>query len=330
MNEFLCSILNGINGFVGNYGWAVVVFTLLIRLVLMPFDYKSRVSMRNMTKVQPQIAAIQKKYAKDQEKMNQKLSELYRKEKINPIGGCLPMLLTLPILYAMFGAMRMVANQNLINQVFAMLQGQEPVLESWLWIKNIWVADSPFASVWPDHNALRMITDASLWQNAFAALGNGAANLPAELGLTMESFASGNLNGTIESIFSFLATQPAYQAMTAGIPGLTNMNLWITSITVMQHYNGLFILPLLAAGTQYLMTLVQPTAPAGDAQQQSTGNFMKWFFPLFSLWICSSYNAIFSIYWVTSNVIASVQNWGINKYLDAKDKKNADVEVSIK
>ena len=146
MNEFLKSILDGIYSLVGNYGWSIVLFTMLIRLVLMPFDYKSRVSMRKTTKLQPQINALQKKYAKDQEKLNQKMSELYRKEKINPLSSCLPMLLTLPILYAMFAAMRMIANEQLIQQTFSILQGHEPVLEGWLWVKNVWMPDSPFAA----------------------------------------------------------------------------------------------------------------------------------------------------------------------------------------
>ena len=78
MNDFLVAILNGINSVIHNYGWSMVVFTLLIKLVLLPLDYKSRKSMRRMTKLQPQIAKLQKKYANDKEKLNQKTLELYR------------------------------------------------------------------------------------------------------------------------------------------------------------------------------------------------------------------------------------------------------------
>ena len=96
MNEFLKGILDGINTVIGNYGWSIVVFTLLLRIVLFPFDYKSRVSMRKTTKLQPQLAALQKKYANDKEKLNRKMSELYKKEKINPLSSCLPRLLPDP------------------------------------------------------------------------------------------------------------------------------------------------------------------------------------------------------------------------------------------
>ena len=113
INEFLKTILEWIYGFVGNYGWAVVLFTLLVRLIVMPFDYKSRVGMRKMQKIAPMQAKLQKKYEKDPDKMNKKLQELYREQRVNPLSSCLPMLISLPILIAMFTAMRMVANEHL-------------------------------------------------------------------------------------------------------------------------------------------------------------------------------------------------------------------------
>ena len=116
MNEFFAAILNGINTVINNYGWSMVVFTVLIKLLIVPLDYKSRKSMRRMTLVQPQMQKLQKKYANDKEKLNQKMSELYRKEKINPMSGCLPMLISMPILFIMFAAMRMVANTELAKQ----------------------------------------------------------------------------------------------------------------------------------------------------------------------------------------------------------------------
>ena len=118
INEFLKTILEWIYSFVGNYGWAVVLFTLLVRLIVMPFDYKSRVGMRKMQKIAPMQAKLQKKYEKDPDKMNKKLQELYRAQRVNPLSSCLPMLISLPILFAMFTAMRMVANEHLAQQAF--------------------------------------------------------------------------------------------------------------------------------------------------------------------------------------------------------------------
>ncbi len=335
MNEFLKGILDGINSLFGNYGWSIIVFTLLIKLVLMPFDYKSRVGMRKTTKIQPQIAALQKKYANDKDKLNAKMAELYKKEGVNPMSSCLPMLLTFPILIAMFNAMRMVSNEHLVQQTFDILLGNEPVLESWLWIKNLWMPDSPFAAAWPDLNSLNLIP-ADIWQKAITALPaetvdalSGAVQSATGTVISYESFGT-NLRGSIEAIYNTMAAMPTYVEQVSTLPGF-NFNLIITTVSVIKNFNGWFLLPLLSAGSQYLMTAMQPTQAEG--QQNSTGNFMKWFFPLFTLYLCFSYTAAFALYWVASNLIAMAQNWGINKYLDMKEKKAADtvaVEGKVK
>ena len=321
MNEFLKGILDGINTVIGNYGWSIVVFNQLLRIVLLPFDDKSRVSMRKTTKLQPQLAALQKKYANDKEKLNRKMSELYKKEKINPLSSCLPMLLTLPILFAMWTALRIIANEQMVSQVFTILQGQTPTMEGWLWVKNLWMPDSPFAAAWPDLNSLQLIP-ADIWQNAYNALIAQGVTLPAEI---TYDFA-GNLQGTIQAIYAYMEKMPEYVTATSNVPGWS-FNLLLTQVDLKTMYNGFFILPILAAVTQYLMTVLQPTQPTGTENQQAagTGNFMKWFFPLFSLFVCSSYNAAFSLYWVMGNIIAAVQNIGINWYLDNKEKREAAI-----
>ena len=341
MNAFLKGILDGIYSVVGSYGWSIVIFTLLIRLVLMPFDYKSRVSMRKTTKIQPQINALQKKYAKDQEKLNQKMSELYRKEKINPLSSCLPMLLTMPILFAMFAAMRMIANEQVVEQAFAILQGQTPVMEGWLWIKNVWMPDSPFSAAWPNLSMLQQVPK-EIWQSAIAAMPADTLalineNIAAVTGkiVTYESFGT-DLQASISVVYQTMAQLPAYVEHVANLPGFS-FNLIFTTVNVAKNFNGLFILPIVAAVSQYLMTVLQPTTPtpaANDGKGQSgqgANNFMKWFFPLFSLWICATSNASFSLYWVTSNLIAMAQTFVINKYLDMKDKKAETIgEGSVK
>ena len=333
MSQFLKNILDGINTVFGNYGWSIIIFTLLIKLVLMPFDYKSRVSMRKTTKVQPQLNALQKKYANDKEKLNAKMAELYKKEGINPLSSCLPMLLTFPILIAMFNAMRLVANEQMVQQVFSILQNQEPVLEGWLWVKNLWMPDSPFAACWPDLSSLQQIP-ADVWQSAIAALPTetlvaitGAVESATGTVISYESFGT-SLQPTITAVYNALASHPDYAAHVATLPGW-NFNFIITTVSVMKEFNGLFILPILSAVTQFVMSSMQQPTPDANQKSGGTNAFMKWFFPLFSLWLCFSYNAAFALYWAVSNVIAVVQNWGINWYLDRKEK-NADTAVEGK
>jgi YidC/Oxa1 family membrane protein insertase len=93
---------------VGNYGLAIILLTIAIRIVLFPLMHKSTVSMRRMAKLQPKIKAIQNKYKKQKtdpqirQKMSQETMELYRQEGVNPVGGCLPILVQLPILWALY------------------------------------------------------------------------------------------------------------------------------------------------------------------------------------------------------------------------------------
>ena len=341
--EFLINIIRGINSVVGNYGWSMVLFTLLVRLVLFPFDYKSRVGMRKMTALQPKMAELQRKYGKDQAKYNQKVSEMYKKEGASPMSGCLPMLLSYPLLIIMWNAMRAFANEQVVRQVVEILQHPEtmPVLDSWLWIKNLWMPDSPFSSALVDLNTLRQVpTD--VWSKLLNAetLQQIAALHPGLASLTMDSFAQSELAATIQLLYSTLEQTAVYQQAAGGLPGWTNIQVLFTTVSIMKEYNGLLILPILSAVSQFAMTAIlgntQPAPAANDAAQQtqqSTSNFMKWFFPIFSLWICLSYNGAFALYWVTSNLIMMISTFSINKFLDSKDKQNnttVNGEASIK
>jgi YidC/Oxa1 family membrane protein insertase len=104
----LLRALNWVNGYVGNYGWSIIVLTVLINLAMFPLRHKSVVSMRKMQELQPEVKAIQDRYAKlkmsdpARQKMNVELMNLYRERGVNPASGCVPMLLTLPVLFAFY------------------------------------------------------------------------------------------------------------------------------------------------------------------------------------------------------------------------------------
>jgi YidC/Oxa1 family membrane protein insertase len=110
----LLRALKWLNGYIHNYGWSVVALTALINLAMFPLRHKSVVSMRKMQEIQPEVKAIQDRYAKlkmsdpARSKMNTELMNLYRERGVNPASGCVPMLLTLPVLFA-FYAMLSVA-----------------------------------------------------------------------------------------------------------------------------------------------------------------------------------------------------------------------------
>ena len=313
MSQFLANILYGINSVIHSYGWSMIIFTLIVKLLILPLDYTSRKGMRRMSAIQPEMQRLQKKYADDKEKLNKKMAELYRREGVSPTSGCLPMILSMVVLWFMWGAMRTVANAELIEQCVELLTTGTTVNEGFLWIKNIWMPDSPFTPVIADQNSLRMI-QATEWSTVFAGLNAEQIAKLAEFGLD-----AANFNG--ESVFAALQTLPIYAEQTQLFPYLPSLNLFIVDLKIYANNNGWFILPVLSAVTQFLMTQSQPQPAGADASQNSTNNFMKYFFPLFSLWICSSYNALFSLYWVISNIFAWVQSIVLNKIFEKMEKE---------
>ena len=324
MSGLFQSVLEWIYRWVGNYGWSVVVFTLLIRMIMLPLDIKSKKSMRAMNKIQPKVALLQKKYANDKDKLNLKLNELYRKEHVSPMASCLPMLITLPILWFMFAAMRNMANEHTVQMILGIAEtGEVPAMQSWLWIKNVFQPDSFMSTILPKvGDTLKTIVPVS-----------GSSILT---------------EANIEAARAFLATEQ-YAAIAAqyGANAFTSIQLNLvffhpvltlpTSFAnLFQYANGLFILPVLAAVSQYLMTLFtngnkikknenMPEEQQAAANAMNSG-FMKWFFPLFSLWICAGYNAAFAIYWMAANVIQVVQQVIVNWYFDRKDRIAAMAE----
>ena len=321
MSGLFQNILEWIYSWIGNYGWSVVVFTLLVRLVLLPLDIKSKKGMRAMTRVQPQVQALQKKYANDKDKLNLKLNELYRKEHVSPMSGCLPMLISLPILWFMFGAMRNMGNEQTIQMIMQIMEtGEVPAMEGWLWIKNVFQPDSFMSSILPTVDSLKTIVAV-----------NGSSILT---------------EANIAACTEYLAT-PEYAAIAAqyGADQFMRMQLNLVFFqpvltlpksfsALFQYANGLFILPILAGASQFLMTSITNGKQKKDdnqeisAEQQAANNamnsgFMKWFFPLFSLYICAGYNAAFAIYWMAANVIQIAQQVVVNWYFERKDKQEA-------
>ncbi|MCL2748959.1 MAG: membrane protein insertase YidC [Alphaproteobacteria bacterium] len=97
--------INALHGFVGNYGVAIILFTILLRILMWPLTRKSFVGMAAMQKLQPEMQRIQKLYGDDKVRMQQEMMKLYRESKTSPMSGCLPMLLQIPIFFALYKAL---------------------------------------------------------------------------------------------------------------------------------------------------------------------------------------------------------------------------------
>ena len=126
----LFSLLSWLHGIFGNWGWSIIALTFLIRIVLYPLTYKGMMSMQKIKKISPQIKELQAKHKGDPQRMNAAVMAMYKKHNANPLGGCLPMLLQIPVFFAIY--------RVLLNAVE--LQGAEWIL----WINDLSRMDSYF------------------------------------------------------------------------------------------------------------------------------------------------------------------------------------------
>ncbi len=102
MAKPLLSVLNFFQRFVVNYGIAIIILTVLIKIIFYPLTHHGLKSMQGMKRVQPQLVAIKEKYKDDKARLNKEIMALYKKYKINPVGGCLPMFLQIPVFIALY------------------------------------------------------------------------------------------------------------------------------------------------------------------------------------------------------------------------------------
>lgn len=124
-------VLTAIYGVVKNYGWAIVILTLIIQILLFPLTFKSYKSMKEMQTLQPLIKSLQEKYKDDSKRFNIEVMNLYRSHKVNPFGGCLPMLLQLPVFFALYNTIR-----------YAVELRHSPFM---FWIRDLSMPDTVFA-----------------------------------------------------------------------------------------------------------------------------------------------------------------------------------------
>lgn len=106
LQRSLLSLLNGIYAVFGNYGVAIILLTIFVKIIFWPITHKGMSSMRRMQELQPQMAAIKEKHKTDAKKQQEEIMKLYKEHKINPLGGCLPMLIQIPVFIALFIVLR--------------------------------------------------------------------------------------------------------------------------------------------------------------------------------------------------------------------------------
>lgn len=329
LNNLLLTLIKALYSLINNYALTIILFTVLIKLAVSPLNLKSRRSTMRMSSLQPKMKELQEKYKDDQEKLNQKMQELYRKEGISPMGGCLPMLISMVILFAMFYALRTFANEQLVRMFLTFYHNPEidphTLTEPFIWIRNLWMPDSPFASFMPDARSLGFV-DYKVWNDISAQLA-AAGTIPEAL-----NFADMKaLQAFITDVVTPFVNSEAYAPYVAAAPGLANLSIMgLFRITFFKEGNGFFVLPLLSCATQILMQQLTMKNTQMDPSQAGSQKMMIYMMVFMSLYFCATYNSAFALYWVVANVYAIAEQLVFNRYFEQQDIKSAKAkEVGI-
>lgn len=297
--NFLANVLQLINNITNNYGLSVVIFTILMRFVLLPLDLKAKASTKKINELQPLLKEINEKYKYDPDKRNRKTAELYQKHGVNPLGGCLPLLIQIPIFFALFAALRQISSMELGSFLIDAIKHHDPSVAPVLdqIIKAVETSSAIKQRMIDIIPQLFIRTDLPIVEQMKEIA--GAENVS----LLLDSIK----NISNKEIYSFLNAQyGAYKF-------LWIKNIWIADSPLVSvvgrpidlfsgEWNGLFILPVLAGFTSYYQTKL---ANASTANQQS-GGFTA-IFPILSVWFTAMYTAAFGVYWVINNIFQIVQ-----------------------
>lgn len=136
IEKFLFAVLQLFYGWVGDYGFAIFLLTVAIRIILFPLTQKQTRSMYEMQRIQPKIKALQEKYKNNKEKLQEETLKFYKENKVNPFGGCLPLLVQMPILWALFRMLGTAAKgkPGLLLQYLSSLPTAEATAARRFWI----------------------------------------------------------------------------------------------------------------------------------------------------------------------------------------------------
>ncbi len=321
ITHFIAQFINWLNGIIGNYGWTVVVFTVILKLVLSPLDiWQKNVMHKNtraMERMKPQIAKLQKQYANNKEMFQQQQLKLYKKEGYSMMGACLPTIITLVLFFIVFAGFNSMAtymvqmdylniantyetaydavyDQTLDNKEEAIQAAESAVLENYepnkfLWVQNVFVADN--------------------WKKPVP---------------TYDEFTANGIDG-LRVPTSWVGTDSYdYDRYTKVLREHPDYNRW----------NGYLIMPVLtilvSVGAQLLMK--QPTPPTVDGDINSNkvpgGTAMKFMMPAMMGFFALFYSSAFTIYLLVSQTISVLISLVYNLIADKRDKKEEEYRLT--
>lgn len=274
-----------------SYGVALILFTLVIKLIMLPFQMKSKKSMMRMSRVSGQMQDLQKRYAKNQAKFQEEMQKLYEEEGVNPMSGCLWSFLPLPILMALYSIIRQPITHFMMLSKDVLQTVVQSVADAGVDLTNIVMMDK--------------VTGApALKDGLYQMAAYGQINLVKavqEMGLSTP-------DGWFNVNYKFL-----------GLDLTATPWEYIKSFTFTWAVIGVILIPILAGLSQFVFSkLTMKTQPQADAAGGASMKSMMYMMPLFSVYIAFIMPAALGVYWIAQSVFSLIQEAILNKTLSAK------------
>ena len=277
----------------GSYGVALILFTLVIKLILLPFQMKSKKSMLRMNRLSGQMKDIQKRYANNQMKMNEEMQKLYAEEGINPMSGCLWSFIPLPILIALYSIIR------------------QPITHFMMLSKDVVTEITTLATT--------LGYNAELVRKGYEEIGLAK--------FISDNFAefSGKFDGLLNVNYNFLGLDLTVMPgdvwkdfFTGGWP--------VIGVVLIPFISGAL------SFLQSKVSMSGNIAAEGNDAAARSNRMMMWMMPLMSLWIGFTLPAALGVYWIVNSLLYAIQEKVLTKYykshmedeLSEKEKQKRD------
>ena len=278
----------------GNYGVAVILFALVVKLIMLPFQLKSKKSMMRMSRMNPRLKELEKKFGSDRQRYQQEMNKLYKEEGVNPMSGCFWTLLPFPILIALYRAIRF--------PLTTMMGVASELMEE----------------------------GGAIFQK-LAELGWSSEGLTARQKAYEQIFQSEFITEHFDA-FSGLSDKLValkYNFLGINLADVPNIAFWKWD-SFNWAYIGLFLIPIVSAALSWFSMKISSAANPQTADSGQQMKSMQLTMPLISLWICFTMPGVMGIYWISQSVFAIIQETFLtrlfNKQLDIEDADRLERE----
>ena len=274
-----------------SYGVALILFTLVIKLIMLPFQMKSKKSMMRMSRVSGQMQELQKRYAKNQAKLQEEMQKLYEEEGVNPMSGCLWSLIPFPILIALYSIIRQPITHFMMLSKDVLQTVVQSAADAGVNLTNIVMMDKATGTP-------------ALKDGLYQLASYGQINLVKavqEMGLSTPE-------GWFDMNYNFL-----------GLDLTATPWEYVKSFTFTWAVIGVILIPILAGLSQFVFSkLTMKTQPQADAAGGASMKSMMYMMPLFSVYIAFIMPAALGVYWIAQSVFSLIQEAILNKTFSAK------------